>query len=92
MLSQAFLNAHASGLSLCTAAFNLLGKSTMNGKSKQASDPLFNMTAQLLGAELNMFAGAGSNGNIATDVGRAVVLNGKYQFTGSGLHGQLLVL
>jgi hypothetical protein len=87
VLSQSFLKTNASGL--CTAAFNLLGKSTMNGKSKMSSDPLFNMTAQLLGAELNMFSGAGSNGNIATDVSRGVVLNGKYQFNGNGYTGKL---
>jgi hypothetical protein len=87
VLSTTFLKTTASGL--CTDAFNLLSKSTMNGKVKQAADPLFNMTAQLLGAELNLFAGAGGNGNIATDVSRAVVLNGKYMFTGNGYTGKL---
>jgi len=39
-----------------------------------SSDPLFNMTAQLIAAELNRFMGAGING--------AVLLNGKYKFNG----------
>ncbi len=39
-------------------AVNILNKSTIDGK-KMASDPAFNMAAQLLGAKLNVQTGAG---------------------------------
>ncbi len=66
----------------CTAAVNLLNKTTIDGKTKKASDPLFNMTAQLVAAELNRFAGAGINGPTITNIDKAVLLDGKYQFNG----------
>jgi carboxypeptidase family protein/prealbumin domain-containing protein len=46
----------------CTKAFNLLDKTTIDGKKKSASDPAFNMAAQLLAAKLNGVAGAGTCG------------------------------
>jgi hypothetical protein len=66
----------------CAKAVNLLDKSTATGARKMASDPLFNMTAQLIGAQLNMFAGAGVNPVTVVNVNKAVLLNGKYQFNG----------
>jgi hypothetical protein len=42
----------------CEAAVNILSKSDLNGV-KRASDPAFNMAAQLLAAFLNVEAGAG---------------------------------
>jgi hypothetical protein len=66
----------------CTRAVNLLNKSTTDGKKKQSSDPLFNMTAQLLAAELNRFMGAGISGTTIMNIDRAVLLNGKYKFDG----------
>ncbi len=66
----------------CTRAVNLLNKSTVDGKKKMASDPLFNMTAQLIGAQLNRFVGAGVNGTTIMNIDRAVLLNGKYKFDG----------
>ena len=66
----------------CSKAFQLLDKSTIDGKKKMASDPLFNMTAQLVGAQLNRFMGAGINGSAIMDIDRAVLLNGKYKFDG----------
>jgi hypothetical protein len=66
----------------CSIAVNLLDKSTIDGKKKMASDPLFNMTAQLVGAELNRFMGAGINGATIMNIDRAVLLNGKYKFNG----------
>ena len=47
-----------------------------------ANDPLFNMTAQLVAAQLNRFMGAGISGVTTTNIQRAVLLNGKYQFNG----------
>jgi hypothetical protein len=66
----------------CAKAVNLLNKSTSDGKKKMASDPLFNMTAQLVGAELNRFMGAGISGPTITNIDKAVLLNGQYKFNG----------
>ncbi len=44
----------------CSKAFNLLDQTTIDGKKKSASDPAFNMAAQLLAAKLNVVAEAGS--------------------------------
>jgi len=49
-----------------------------------ASDPAFNLAAQLVAAELNFFAGAAKNGAVITAVNQAVVLLGKYKFDGNG--------
>ena len=66
----------------CMKAENLLDKTTIDGKKKKASDPLFNMTAQLVAAELNRFMGAAISGTTITNINRAVLLNGKYKFDG----------
>ena len=66
----------------CTKAVNLLNKATTDGKKKMASDPLFNMTAQLIGAQLNRYMGAGINPTTIMNIDRAVLLNGKYKFNG----------
>jgi hypothetical protein len=67
----------------CTIAVNLLNKSTATSGTKMASDPLFNMAAQLVGAQLNYFAGAGKNGATTVNIQNAVLLLGKYQFNGN---------
>jgi hypothetical protein len=67
----------------CSAAVRLLDKSNINTGKKMASDPLFNMTAQLVGAQLNRFIGAGVNGPTITNIDRGVLLNGKYKFNGA---------
>ena len=46
----------------CKIAVNVLNKSTSNG-SKASSSPAYNLAAQLLGAELNLKAGAGPGAN-----------------------------
>jgi hypothetical protein len=66
----------------CTSAVNLLDKTTIDGKKKSSSDPLFNLTAQLIAAQLNRFMGAGINGTTIMNIDRAVLLNGKYKFNG----------
>jgi hypothetical protein len=66
----------------CLKAVNLLNKSTIDGKKKMSSDPLFNMAAQLVGAQLNRFMGSGINGTTIINIDRAVLLNGKYKFDG----------
>lgn len=66
----------------CAKAVNLLNKTTIDGKTKKSSDPLFNMAAQLVGAQLNYFAGAGKNGPTTINIQSAVLLLGKYGFDG----------
>ena len=66
----------------CTYAVNLLNKTTTDGKKKMASDPMFNMAAQLVAAQLNRFLGAGINGSTIMNIDRAVLLLGKYAFNG----------
>ncbi len=47
----------------CPKAVKLLNKSTIDSAAKKmSSDPLFNMTAQLVGAQLNRFMGSGISG------------------------------
>ena len=43
----------------CLEAVRILNKSTVNTGAKKASDPAFNLAAQLLAAKLNLQAGAG---------------------------------
>jgi len=73
----------------CQGAVNLLSKSTRDGKKKMASDPLFNMTAQLIAAELNRFMGAGISGFTISNIDAAVLLNGKYKFDGNSYSPKL---
>ena len=73
----------------CSKAVNLLNKSTMTSGKKMASDPAFNLVAQLIAAELNFTAGAAKNGTVISAVNQAVVLLGKYKFTGDGYTGKI---
>jgi hypothetical protein len=66
----------------CAKAVRLLDKSPINGAKKKASDPAFNLAAQLVAAELNFVAGAATNGFAITAVNQAVLILGKYQFNG----------
>jgi hypothetical protein len=64
----------------CSKAVSLLNKSTFTGK-KLASDPAFNLAAQLVAAELNYKAGAATT--VTAQINQAVLLLGKYQFDGN---------
>ncbi|GAA1910016.1 MSCRAMM family protein [Nocardioides marmoribigeumensis] len=64
----------------CAKAVALLNKSTFTGK-KMASDPAFNMAAQLVAAQLNYKAGAATT--VTTQINQAVKLLGKYNFNGN---------
>jgi hypothetical protein len=66
----------------CQDAVDILNKSTLSGK-KMASDPLFNMAAQLLGADLNVASGAGSCASSANAINQAHALLTKYNFDGN---------
>ncbi|MDC7713920.1 hypothetical protein PQU96_07200 [Vogesella sp. LYT5W] len=65
----------------CGKAVNLLNKSTFSG-TKKASDPLFNMAAQLVAAELNYTAGAAGCAKVSDAIVAANALLTKYAFNG----------
>ena len=74
----------------CVKAFDILNKSTTaNSSKKMASDPLYNMAAQLLGADLNLLAGAFSCPTAAGWINQAQSLLVKYNFVGTGYSGKL---
>lgn len=73
----------------CTYVVNLLNKSTMVSGKKMASDPIFNMVAQLVAAELNIKAGAGVCGPVAIAINQANALLTKYSFNGEKYAGKL---
>jgi hypothetical protein len=66
----------------CLKAVRLLDKSRIDNAKKMAGDPAFNMAAQLVAAELNVVAGAGTNATITNVITQAVLLLGKYDFDG----------
>jgi hypothetical protein len=66
----------------CGKAVNLLNKSTFGGK-KMASDPLFNMAAQLIAAELNLVAGAYTCPDVVLKIQEANLLLSQYGFNGT---------
>jgi hypothetical protein len=69
--------------SACQAADDLLNKSTIAAKSqKMASDPAFNLAAQLLGAILNVDAGAGIAANDLVALKEADALLAIHSFNG----------
>jgi hypothetical protein len=66
----------------CSKAFNLLDKTTIDGKKKSASDPAFNMAAQLLAAKLNVIAGAGTCSAASTAIADGHALLHAVEFNG----------
>ena len=68
---------------VCNNAVSILSKQTLTGK-KMSSDPLFNMAAQLLAADLNLGAGAGQCAASATAINQAHTLLSTYKFDGNG--------
>jgi len=66
----------------CQAAVNLLNKSTIDKGVKMASDAAFNLAAQLLGAELNIVAGAGACPAAVTAINQGQALLGAIHFDG----------
>lgn len=73
----------------CRYAVNVLNKTTIDGTTKKASDPLFNMAAQLLGAELNVQAGAGTCAASTSAINQAQALLLKYNWNGQTYHPAL---
>jgi len=72
----------------CPHAVALLNKSTFSG-TKMASDPLFNLAAQLVGAELNQAAGAGVCVKVVNTINYANTLLTKYKFVGTSYTGKV---
>jgi hypothetical protein len=66
----------------CVKAVNVLNKTTIDGKTKKASDPLFNMAAQLLAARLNVTGGAGTCTQSTNAINAAQALLVKYGWNG----------
>jgi hypothetical protein len=66
----------------CVKAVNVLNKTTIDGKTKKASDPLFNMAAQLLAARLNVTGGAGTCTESTNAINAAQALLVKYNWNG----------
>ena len=69
-----------------TYAVRLLNKSTINTNKKMASDPLFNLAAQLLGYRLNQPFGAWPNTVAATAADYAQQMLVQLNFNGTATH------
>lgn len=67
----------------CAKAVNILNKTTIDGKKKMASDPAFNLAAQLLAAKLNVVAGAGQCPAATTAIAQAQALLDLVNFDGT---------
>jgi hypothetical protein len=66
----------------CTYAVNVLNKTTIDGKKKMSSDPLINMAAQLLAADLNVVSGAGTCAASTSAITQAHTLLTNYNWNG----------
>jgi Prealbumin-like fold domain len=66
----------------CVKARNILDKTTIDGKTKKSSDPLFNMAAQLLAAKLNVVAGAATCPAATNAITAGSALLAKYHWNG----------
>jgi hypothetical protein len=67
----------------CEEAVNLLSKNAINGE-KRPGDPIYNMVAQLLGAKLNLAAGAGGCAALTTALTAAQTFLDNLGFVGTG--------
>ena len=70
----------------CTSAVNLLNKTTIDGKTKKASDPAFNLASQLLGAILNVDSGASIGPNDSLVISEAEILLANHNFNGTATY------
>jgi hypothetical protein len=66
----------------CAKAVRLLDKSRIDNGKKMASDPAFNLAAQLMAAQLNYTAGAGRTTAATSAINLAVRLLGQHEFNG----------
>jgi hypothetical protein len=70
----------------CKLAYNLLNKSTIDTANKMASDPAFNLSAQLLGAILNVDAGAAICAADSMVINEAEALLANHKFVGTATY------
>ena len=68
----------------CQEAVSLLNKSAINNGKKMASDPAYNLAAQLMATELNFQAGAGKCPAVVTAEAQAQALLAAAGFNGTG--------
>ncbi len=68
----------------CSPAVSILNKTDIKTGKKMASDPAYNLAAQLLAADLNVVAGAGTCSSAVTAIAAGQALLVKYNFTGTG--------
>jgi plastocyanin len=68
----------------CAIAVAILNKSDIVSGKKMASDPAYNLAAQLLAAKLNVTAGAGTCAAATTAIADAQALLDLINFTGTG--------
>jgi len=73
----------------CLQAVNLLSKNAIDG-TKWAGDPIYNMVAQLVGAKLNVAAGAGTCSALTTALTDAQTLLLAISFNGLGSYKSTL--
>jgi hypothetical protein len=66
----------------CLKAIRLLDKSRIDTGQKMASDPAFNLAAQLLAAKLNVVAGATTCAEVTTAISQAQALLDAIDFNG----------
>ena len=66
----------------CLKAVRLLSKSTIDTGKNMASDPAFNLVAQLLVADLNVVAGAGTCPSAVSAINDAQTLLAAVHFNG----------
>ena len=76
----AALSLHAAD---CLKAVRMLDKSTVDSGKKSASDPAFNLAAQLLAAKLNLIAGAGACPAAVSAINTAQTLLAAVHFNGA---------
>jgi hypothetical protein len=81
-LSSIFPIGNITTLTTCQAV-NLLNKNAIDGSSR-AGDPIYNFVAQLVGAKLNVAAGAGTCAALNTALGDAQTLLLAISFDGTG--------
>jgi hypothetical protein len=81
--AKSFFGQNPASTADCAHAVSLLGKQNFGGKN-MASDPLFNMAAQLVAAELNLAAGAYTCPAVVSAVASANTLLSNHNFVGSG--------
>ncbi|MBI2689358.1 MAG: hypothetical protein HYX27_23885 [Acidobacteria bacterium] len=72
----------------CDDAVDILNKSDINSGKKMASDPAYNLAAQLLAAKLNVTGGAGVCANSTLAIASGQALLDQINFNGTGAYAK----